>query len=288
MAVPDFRGAIYLDNKFFFNSLKELTKSKSLEEVKKEIKKLSNKKRLVRKEIKNIYRKYKISKEAKKFFELVRISTIFQDERKENVQKAVYSIDQIFNEVNKRLNISKTDLDYYLIKEVVRLLKRGEKVPKKEIKKRTKSAIFSYIESSKIKSEYFFCKEADFILNFFKKKREELLKKELKGFVASIGSGKEVIIRGKVRIVFDPIRDKFSKGEILVSGMTRPEFVPLMKKAKAIITNEGGITTHAAIVSRELKIPCIIGTKVATDILKNGDLVELNTEKGVVKILNKK
>ncbi len=97
-----------------------------------------------------------------------------------------------------------------------------------------------------------------------------------------------MIIRGKVRIVFDPIRDKFSKGEILVSGMTRPEFVPLMKKAKAIITNEGGITTHAAIVSRELKIPCIIGTKVATDILKNGDLVELNTEKGVVKILNKK
>lgn len=60
-----------------------------------------------------------------------------------------------------------------------------------------------------------------------------------------------------------------------------------MKKAAAIITDEGGITCHAAIVSRELNIPCIIGTKVATKILKDGDLVEVNAEKGVVKIINK-
>ena len=67
--------------------------------------------------------------------------------------------------------------------------------------------------------------------------------------------------------------------------MTRPEFVPLLKQASAIITDEGGITSHAAIVSRELKIPCIIGTKVATKVLKDGDKVEVNANHGVVRII---
>lgn len=283
----NFRGAVYLNNKFFFSSLKELIKSKSLQEIKEEIKRLSNKKRLALKEKKDIYKKYKISKKAKIFFELVRFFALFQDERKENVQKMVYSIDQIFNEINKRFNVSKSDLDYYLIKEVVELLEKGKKVPEKEINKRSKSAIFSYIERDKIKSEYFFGKKTDFILNFFKKKRRELVSLGLiKGFVASIGKG-EKIVKGKARIVFNPTKDTFKEGEILVSGMTRPEFVPLMKKSKAVITNEGGITTHAAIVSRELKIPCIIGTKIATDVIKNGDWVQLDLEKGVIKVIKK-
>jgi pyruvate,water dikinase len=67
--------------------------------------------------------------------------------------------------------------------------------------------------------------------------------------------------------------------------MTRPEYVPLMKKAAGIITDEGGITCHAAIVSRELKIPCVIGTKIATKVLKDGDMVEVDADKGIVKIL---
>ena len=56
-----------------------------------------------------------------------------------------------------------------------------------------------------------------------------------------------------------------------------------MKKAKAVITNEGGLTCHAAILSRELKIPCIIGTKNATKVLKDGDIVEVDAGKGIVK-----
>ena len=69
--------------------------------------------------------------------------------------------------------------------------------------------------------------------------------------------------------------------------MTRPEFVPLMKKAGGIITNEGGITSHAAIISRELGIPCIIGTKIATKVLHDGDLVEVDADNGVVRILER-
>lgn len=69
--------------------------------------------------------------------------------------------------------------------------------------------------------------------------------------------------------------------------MTTPDFVPAMKKAAAVITDEGGITCHAAIMSRELGIPCVIGTKIATKVLRDGDLVEVDAEKGVVRILKK-
>jgi pyruvate,water dikinase len=69
--------------------------------------------------------------------------------------------------------------------------------------------------------------------------------------------------------------------------MTTPEYVPALKKAAAIITDEGGITCHAAIVSRELGIPCIIGTKIATKVLKDGNIVEIHGATGVIKILNR-
>ncbi|MBU3965123.1 hypothetical protein KKA96_01965, partial [Patescibacteria group bacterium] len=69
--------------------------------------------------------------------------------------------------------------------------------------------------------------------------------------------------------------------------MTRPEHLMGMKKAGAIITDDGGITCHAAIIARELGIPCIIGTKIATKVLKDGDLAEVDADKGVVKIIKR-
>ena len=74
----------------------------------------------------------------------------------------------------------------------------------------------------------------------------------------------------------------FDLGNILVTSITRPEFVPLMRKALCIITDEGGIASHAAIVSRELNVPCVIGTKYATKVLKDGDTVEVDMEKGTI------
>ncbi len=70
--------------------------------------------------------------------------------------------------------------------------------------------------------------------------------------------------------------------------MTTPEMVPVMKRAAAFVTDEGGITCHAAIVSREMKKPCIIGTKIATKVLKDGDLVEVDANRGIVRILERK
>lgn len=100
------------------------------------------------------------------------------------------------------------------------------------------------------------------------------------------------VIKGNVVIIKDKselkTKNHLINGKILVAIQTTPHFIPYMKMAKAIITDEGGITCHAAIVSRELELPCIIGTENATSILKDGDLVEINTSEGVIKILKNK
>jgi len=106
----------------------------------------------------------------------------------------------------------------------------------------------------------------------------------LKGMSASKGK-----ITGKVRVLlsYADVSD-FSKGEVLVTTMTTPDYIAAMEKASAFITDEGGITCHAAIVSREFNVPCIVGTKNATQVLKDGDFVEVDAGKGVVRILKKK
>lgn len=90
--------------------------------------------------------------------------------------------------------------------------------------------------------------------------------------------------QGIARIVVEPgKRNKFKNGEILVSTMTRPDFLPLMRKASAFVTDSGGVLCHAAIVAREMKKPCVIGTKIATKIFKDGDIVEVDANKGIVR-----
>jgi len=91
---------------------------------------------------------------------------------------------------------------------------------------------------------------------------------------------------GRVCIIRRPEEmDKMKEGDILVSHATDPRFVPAMKKASAVIAEVGGIVCHAAIVARELGIPCVIGTKIATKVLKDGDMVEVDAGKGIVKKL---
>ncbi len=104
---------------------------------------------------------------------------------------------------------------------------------------------------------------------------------EIKGIGASKGR-----VAGRVRVVTSRDEfDLFEEGEILVTVETTPAFVPLMRRAKAILTDVGGITSHAAIVSRELRKPCVIATKAGTSVLHDGDLVEVNADEGVVRIL---
>ena len=79
---------------------------------------------------------------------------------------------------------------------------------------------------------------------------------------------------------------KVNQGDILITVMTTPDFIQAMEKASAFITDEGGILCHASIVAREMQKPCLIGTKIATKVLKDGDQIHLDATNGVVKILN--
>lgn len=100
----------------------------------------------------------------------------------------------------------------------------------------------------------------------------------LKGAPASPG-----LVSGPVKIIANIKHiDLVKKGDIMVTDMTTPDFVPAMKRAAGIITNRGGLTSHAAIVSRELGVPCVVGTTSATTLLKNGMIVTLNGVTGEV------
>jgi pyruvate,water dikinase len=100
----------------------------------------------------------------------------------------------------------------------------------------------------------------------------------LKGAAAStgIGSGKVVVIHSPNEI------DQIKEGDVLVTEMTTPDFVPAMKRASAIVTDQGGRTCHAAIVSREIGIPCVVGTETATKDLKTGQTISVDGAKGIV------
>ena len=107
---------------------------------------------------------------------------------------------------------------------------------------------------------------------------------EMKVVVRGIAAGRREIRSGVAKIVFSPEEASklVQKGDILVTTMTNPDFVPYMKLASAIITDKGGVTAHAAIVSRELGIPCIVGAETATKTMETGKEYTVDARNGVV------
>ena len=105
------------------------------------------------------------------------------------------------------------------------------------------------------------------------------LPQELNGTVIWQGQ-----VKGAVRVLNTPDDVlKMQEGEILVCPMSDPDYMPAVRKAAAIVTDQGGLLCHAAIVARELQIPCVVGTEQATKVFKDGDLVEVDATKGVVR-----
>ncbi len=188
--------------------------------------------------------------------------------------RSAYFVRPLFEEISKRLNISYKDIFWFLPDEIEILLEGGQANPELVEKRKDYYSILVMngnlsLNYSKDITEDCFCKE------------EKFNGDSISGQSAFKGN-----VRGRVRIILSKKDiDKFLDGEILVSTMTKPDLLPIMEKASAFITDEGGITCHAAIVARELKKPCIIGTKNATKILKDGDMVEVDADNGVVRII---
>jgi len=191
--------------------------------------------------------------------------------------KGVYVFKPYFKEIKKRTG--RNDLDSLHYEEISSLL-MGKKVKKPNRK--------NWVWGKFNNWQPILGKKALAIIKSFNK--ELIVDKKVKileGKIANRGYHK-----GKVRIIHlddnvDLAKEssKLKKGEILVTGSTVPQMIIACRKAGAVVAEEGGIASHAAIVSRELNKPCIIGIKFATQVLKNGDLVEVDANKGIVKKL---
>lgn len=196
--------------------------------------------------------------------------------RKESMVFYFYVLDKLLSKLADLSGVKKEILRFIYPTEIPQINLTQDYI--EELKKRTK---FHINHVSEKKDLVLSGDKAREYLKKFKFIELDLSGDTLSGSIAYPGyaKGKAKIINVKNDIA------KIKKGEILISIATNPDLVPAMKKASAIVTDVGGITSHAAIVARELKIPCVIGTSVATKIIKDGDTVEVDAEKGVVKIL---
>lgn len=184
----------------------------------------------------------------------------------------------ILYEVARRTNITGIKLEDYCIQEVKDLLIKGKKVPEKELRARVNFSIIGLQNGKWIMKSG---KEAELFYNVHVPK--EKITDFVKGMIANKGVAEGIakVIRFDENIVEQ--MNSMKRGQILIAGQTRPILMPAIEKASAIVTDEGGITSHAAIVSREFNIPCIVGTHNATRIFKDGEKILVDANNGIAK-----
>ena len=125
-------------------------------------------------------------------------------------------------------------------------------------------------------------READEFENSYIKTKESVAK-EFKGRIACKGkvTGRVAVVKGHEDF------HKLKQGGVLVVMNTSPDYVPILKKASAIVAEEGGLTAHVSVISREFGIPCLVGIHHITQYLKDNDLVEVDAHSGFVRILER-
>ncbi|MBI3093156.1 MAG: hypothetical protein HYZ02_02905 [Candidatus Levybacteria bacterium] len=219
-----------------------------------------------------------LSKDDLQLISLTRQHSFF-----DNYVSDIYErLDFLLNQhLSKQFSITSKDLSWYSFDELEALTKYGKKLTNQQREQRKQYRIMVQVDGK--------------VTMFYGKRNFEEVQKAisgklplltatttLKGFTASRG-----FIRAPVKIV-NQTKDmnKVKTGDILVATMTHPDLMLAIQKCSGIITDAGGITSHAAIISREFRIPCIVGTRIATKVLKDGDLVELDANNGTVLIIS--
>lgn len=191
-------------------------------------------------------------------------------------------LNTIVEKLSKHFEVSIDDLNAYSTREILKLVE-GQKIDDVVLQKRRNAHIVHTKEGDIVEII------GDEALEAINSILNQSDKTELKGQIASKG-----VVRARAR-VFNFKLDEFDKlyelveqmqeGEVLVAETTEPSIIMACNKASAIVTNQGGMMSHAAIVSRELKIPCIVGTGNATSVIKTGDMVEVDANNGIVRII---
>jgi len=224
-------------------------------------------------------KKLKLDEDVRNYLEIFEHYTIFHDYRKEIQMKSTKVMNSFLFELSRRYSGKFDDLQWCWPSEIQGYIMSGT-INLVEAQKR-KEAFFALVTSEGIE-QY----SGEMAL---KRKNEELSAsieniQNFKGIGASLGKAS-----GKAKVCYssEEAANKIIPGDILVASMTTPDYVSAMKKVAAIVTDEGGVTAHAAIISREMRIPCIVGTKIATKILNDNDFIEVDANHGRVTILER-
>jgi phosphoenolpyruvate synthase/pyruvate phosphate dikinase len=209
------------------------------------------------------------------FVDLMQFIVYYRTQRTDIVNKAIYYFHPALEKLAKEKGVTYQELIHATCDEI-----RENKIPERSVLQDRIKDCAIVCEDGKI-----YCvsgKESQKIREFLKEDVTGL--KEFSGTIACRGK-----VTGIAKLIHMPSDvNKINDGDILVTSMTTPNMLSALKIAGAFVTDEGGITCHAAILSRELNKPCIIGTRIATQVLNDGDLVEVDANIGVIKILNNK
>ncbi len=198
--------------------------------------------------------------------------------------KALLSYNNLLDEIARRIGITREDILSYTYQEVDAYFKNGSTISATEIIDRQKNGFALLIKSGDSAlvtgaEDIARCIEDEGIAEPFENVMQTA---EFKGLPACRG-----VARGIAHVMEDASKiADFKEGEILITYMTTIEFIPAFRKASAIVTDEGGMSCHAAIISREFKLPCVVGTKIATRAIKTGDEIEVDATRGIVKIIS--
>jgi len=248
----------------------------SLDEAKKKIKEIESYVAEVKKRKRDIIKKHNIDAETARVGELLSFCIWWQDYRKMFAFIIMTKIDDFARELSRRHNVKHEDILAYSREQFLTLAEKGE--PVTNIDEQKECFVSIYWDHDTSWEKLVGKKGLAFIQPYIEEEVDPTVS-EIKGTPVSKGK-----VKGVVRLLERATQaDELQEGEILVTAMTSPEFIVAMRKSSAIITDEGGLTSHAAIVSRELKKPCIVGTRIATKVLKNGDIVQVDAEHGIVR-----
>lgn len=266
-----------LENDYFIEELKKILSSKL--NLNEEIKRLSNTPKVNKSKKEKLMKVMKINEEIKGLIKISEDFTYWQDERKRSSFLTTHYLSKFIEEASKRTKVSLDSLKYATQREM-QFIFNGE-LKENELLKRKQNGVYFWDKDG---MEALVGNDADKVKESVLGSKDLGQVDDFRGLTASVGKaiGRVKILKSVTELF------KIEQGDVLVAVMTRPDYIPAMKKASAIVTDEGGITCHAAIVSRELQIPCIIGTKIATKVLKDGMMVEVNANHGWVKIIKTK
>lgn len=216
-----------------------------------------------------------VSSSGKKIALLLQKSVYIRTARLEWLNQACYIIRPFLIKIAEQLKVSYEDLTYLLPEEIYSGLIKNDIRKDLILKRKAGYALISDEEN------YCLLLTDNELKNIKNKYSVNVEVKQIKGLVVCKGKTKGFVVIVKDRSEIDKVKD----GDVLVTPLTTPDFIIGMKKSVAIITDLGGMTSHAAIVARELKKPCIVGTSNATQVLKDGDFVEVDADNGIVRII---